>query len=31
MGSQYNYDTRLSVLNIDKESFKKKSADFFNN
>lgn len=31
MGSQYNYDTRLSGLNIDKESFKKKSADFFNN
>lgn len=31
MGSQYNYDTRLSALNIDKESFKKKSADFFNN
>lgn len=31
MGSQYNYNTRLSGLNIDKESFEKKSADFFNN
>ncbi len=31
MGSQYNYNTRLSALNIDKESFEKKSADFFNN